>query len=90
MAGDERYASRNAGQPAFVVIATKGQLVRLVSRVGTRSMTAIRDGRDDYHTARVVSLVYLDQPEGQRGVQLDRDLGGSRWWNEADLTEAAS
>ncbi len=70
------------------MIATKGQLVRLVSRVGTRSMTAIRDGREDNLTARVSSLVYLDQPEGQRGVQVDRDLGGSRWWNESQLEAA--
>ncbi len=67
------------------MIATKGQLVKLVSRKGTRSMTAIRDGREDNHTARVLSLVYLDQPEGERGVHLERDLGGCRWWCETDL-----
>lgn len=67
------------------MIASKNQLVRLISRMGTRSMTSIRDGREDNHTARVSCLVYLDQPEGERGVQVNRDLGGSRWWNESDL-----
>ncbi len=70
------------------MIASKGQLVRLVTRKGTRSMTAIHDGREDNHTARVRCLVYLDQPEGERGVGLERDLGGSSWWNEQDLEPA--
>lgn len=67
------------------MIAKKGDKVKLVSRVGTRSMAAIHDGPDDFHTATVITLVYLDQPEGQRGVRLDRDLGGTNWWNEEDL-----
>ncbi len=67
------------------MICSKGQLVCLVSRKGTRSISAIHDGREDNHTARVRCLVYLDQPEGQRGVGLERDLGGSCWWNENDL-----
>jgi len=67
------------------MVANKGDIVRLVTRVGTRSMTAIRDGREDNHTAKVMNLVYLDQPEGQRGVRLDRDLGGSNWWCESDI-----
>lgn len=38
--------------------------------------------------ATVLSLTYLDQPEGERGVQLDRELGGSKWWLESALEEA--
>ncbi len=38
--------------------------------------------------AKVISLVYLDQPEGSRGVQLDRELGGSKWWLESQLEAA--
>ncbi len=69
------------------MIATKTQLVRLIPGTITSS-TAIRDGRENNRTARVSCLVYLDQPPGERGVQVDRDLGGSRWWNESDLEAA--
>ena len=64
------------------MIATKGHLVRLTN-------AAMDSTKLDYTgRAMVVSLVYLDQPEGERGVQLDHDLGGSRWWNEGDLEAA--
>lgn len=68
------------------MICSKGQLVRL-----TRDACSVHvDVRKAPHdgTARVVSLVYLDQPEGTRGVQLDRPLGGSGWWLESYLEEA--
>lgn len=42
----------------------------------------------DNDAARVLSLVYTEQPEGERGVQLDRSLGESRWWAESDLEAA--
>ncbi len=39
-------------------------------------------------TAKVVEIVYTDQPPGKRGVKLDRELGGSRWWIESQLKAA--
>ncbi len=41
-----------------------------------------------YETAKVLSIVYPHLPEGQRGVQLDREIGGSRWWLEGELEPA--
>lgn len=55
------------------MIAIKGQLVKLLT------------GND---SAKVLSIVYQDQPEGGRGVQLDREIGGSRWWLENQLIQA--
>ncbi len=52
------------------MIASKGQLVRLIG------------GTD---TAKVSSIIYSDQPEGDRGVRLDKPLDGSVWAMESDL-----
>ncbi len=38
--------------------------------------------------ARVMEIVYMDQPPGERGVRLDRELHGSRWWMEDRLKAA--
>ncbi len=65
------------------MIATKGQLVTLTNA----AMDAT--GLDYAGRAKIVSLVYLDQPEGERGVQLDRELAGSRWWMEQSLQAAS-
>ncbi len=61
------------------MIATKGQLVRLVTepRVGPTAPTA-----------RVIEVVYTDQEPGERGVRLSVSLGGSTWWLESDLEAA--
>ncbi len=64
------------------MIASRNQLVTLTN-------AALDATRLDYiGRAKVISLVYLDQPEGERGVQLDRELGGSRWWMEQSLQPA--
>ena len=73
------------------MICSKGQLVRLTAAALHRVQhTAVkRDSAHEHtHVAVVLSFVYLDQPEGERGVQLDRDLSGSKWWPE-DCLEAA-
>ena len=62
------------------MICYKGQLVQL----GIEAVILAPEGKT-YGPAKVISLVYLDQPEGQRGVQLDREIGGSRWWLESDV-----
>ncbi len=64
------------------MISHKGQLVTFTNA------TLDASGLDHVGRAKVVSLVYLDQPEGERGVQLDRDLAGSRWWGEWQLEAA--
>jgi hypothetical protein len=38
--------------------------------------------------AKVVEIVYADKPPGERGVKLDREIGGSRWHMESDLKPA--
>lgn len=68
------------------MIATKGQLVRLTdARRLSLPLYAFLGESSHEGVAKVLSLVYLNQPEGQRGVQLDRNLGSSPWWLESDL-----
>ncbi len=69
------------------MIATRGQLVRLTPTARAMVAHLTRPGYDN-DAARVLSLVYTEQPEGERGVQLDRSLGESRWWAESDLEPA--
>lgn len=68
------------------MIATKGQLVRLTA--AARRKPAPYGRANDTRAAKVLCIVYPDQPEGQRGVQLDRPLGESNWQIESDLEEA--
>ncbi len=61
------------------MIASKGQTVRLVTEPRVSATLPV---------AKVLSIVYAEQPEGSRGVQLDRELGGSKWWLESQLEAA--
>lgn len=65
------------------MITHKTQLIRL-----TAETNAILGSRADRGTAKVLSLTYLHQPEGERGVQIDRELGGSCWWCEWHIEAA--
>lgn len=57
-----------------------GDTVRLsVAAHKGRSLTAIRDGRKDHKTARLIST----WDEG--AWRVDRDLGGAIYWNAEDL-----
>lgn len=67
------------------MIAHKGQSVRLTAETNAIILGHLRV---DTGIAIVKSLAYLDQPEGERGVQLDRELGGSCWWLEGNLEAA--
>lgn len=64
------------------MIASKNQLVQL--RAHLRHLCQSTPAGH----AKVMSLVYVDRPEGERGVQLDKALGGSKWWSEQDLEPA--
>ncbi len=61
------------------MICSKGQLVRL-----TRA-AALRHSMHNDDTSMVIAIVYPGQPEGERGVQLDKALDGFNWWLEKDL-----
>lgn len=58
------------------MIASKGQLVRLIGR--------------PTEVAKVLSIVYRHLPEGERGVQLDKELDGSKWHVENMVEDAQS
>ena len=70
------------------MIVSKNQLVQLNPSI--RAFLS-RNNPEIQHTpkiAKVVELTYLDEPEGFRGVRLDKELGGSYWWLESDLEKA--
>lgn len=59
---------------------SKGQIVTLTD-------TAMA-GLDCVGRARVIEIVYTEQPLGQRGVRLDQPLNGETWWLESSLEAA--
>lgn len=64
------------------MICSKGQLVRLIPSLQALALST------NITPVWVLAIVYNERPEGERGVQLSAELGGSRWWLEDQLEEA--
>ena len=61
------------------MILKKGNFVRLTPQ--TREVIK----NNNTKKAKILNFTYLNRPEGSRGVQLDTELAGSKWWMEGDL-----